>query len=126
MSKYDQLKAKLIEYMSIEAMSRYEEPVVEKLKANIKSQNFDFSRDGFGSLIITKKSKVANAPKVMIAAHMDEVGFLVRNIEDNGNLLVHLLAESDQQQLLAQKLKLSQIEIIKKQLVFLDTHQFTF
>lgn len=88
MSKYDELKTKLIEYMSIEAMSRYEEPVVEKLKANIKSQNFDFSRDGFGSLIITKKSKVANAPKVMIAAHMDEVGFLVRNIEDNGNLLV--------------------------------------
>ncbi|UOE63428.1 M42 family metallopeptidase [Mycoplasmopsis bovis] len=88
MSKYDELKTKLVQYMSIEAMSRYEEPVVKQLKENIKSENFEFSRDGFGSLIITKKSKVANAPKVMIAAHMDEVGYLVRNIEDNGNLLV--------------------------------------
>nr|WP_318029241.1 hypothetical protein [Mycoplasmopsis bovis] len=68
MSKYDELKTKLVQYMSIEAMSLdNEEPVVKQLKENIKSENFEFSRDGFGSLIITKRSKVANAPKVMIA-----------------------------------------------------------
>lgn len=37
MFKYDELKIKLIEYMFIEVMLRYEELVVEKLKVNIKS-----------------------------------------------------------------------------------------
>ncbi|WP_406616859.1 M42 family metallopeptidase [Mycoplasmopsis adleri] len=88
MANYDELKTKLKKYMAIEAMSRYEEPVVEELKKNIKSNKLEFSRDGFGSLIIKNKPKVKNAPKVMIAAHMDEVGYLIRSIEDNGNLLV--------------------------------------
>lgn len=88
MSNYEELKTKLKKYMAIEAMSRYEEPVVEELKKNIQSNNLEFSRDNFGSLIIKNKPQVKNAPKIMIAAHMDEVGYLVKNIEDNGNLLV--------------------------------------
>nr|WP_318029439.1 hypothetical protein [Mycoplasmopsis bovis] len=44
MSKYDELKTKLVQYMSIEAMSLdIEEPVVKQLKENIKSENFEFS-----------------------------------------------------------------------------------
>ncbi len=67
MSKYDELKTKLCSiYVYRSYVFRYEEPVVKQLKENIKSENFEFSRDGFGSLIITKRSKVANAPKVMI------------------------------------------------------------
>ncbi|WP_027334715.1 zinc-binding metallopeptidase family protein [Mycoplasmopsis felifaucium] len=88
MSNFEELKTKLKKYMSIEAMSRYEEPVVEELKKNTKSDNLEFLRDGFGSLIIKNKPALANAPKIMIAAHMDEVGYLVRSIEENGNLLV--------------------------------------
>lgn len=88
-NKLNEISKRLKEYMAIQAMSRYEEPVVEALKKNTASKNFEYSRDGFGSLIIANKPKVKNAPKIMIAAHMDEVGFLVRNIEDNGNLLVN-------------------------------------
>ncbi|MBZ4204347.1 M42 family metallopeptidase [Mycoplasma tauri] len=88
MSKYTEIKNKLKKYMEIEAMSRYESPVAELLVKNTKSDNFKHYKDGFGSQIIFKKSKITNAPKVMIAAHIDEVGFLVRNIEDNGNLLL--------------------------------------
>lgn len=91
MAKYDKLAKRLKEYMAIEAMSRYEEPVVEALKKNTASKNFEYSRDGFGSLIIKNKTKVKNAPKIMIAAHMDEVGYLVRSIEPNGNLLVSVV-----------------------------------
>ncbi len=36
--------------------------------------------DNLGSLILVKKSSKANAPKVMLSAHMDEVGFVVRKI----------------------------------------------
>ncbi|WP_029513336.1 M42 family metallopeptidase [Mycoplasmopsis primatum] len=88
MSKYLELSNKLKKYMAIEAISRYEYPVSEELKKSTNSKSLNYSNDGFGSLIINKKSKIQNAPKVMVVAHMDEVGYLVRNIEDNGNLLV--------------------------------------
>ncbi|RIV17017.1 M42 family metallopeptidase [Mycoplasmopsis gallopavonis] len=87
-AKYEKLAQRLSKYMSIEAISRFEEKVVDELKSNLSSDKFEISRDKLGSVIFYKKSKVANAPKVMIAAHMDEVGYMVRSIEKNGNLLL--------------------------------------
>ncbi|QKT05537.1 M42 family metallopeptidase [Mycoplasma sp. OR1901] len=86
--KYVNLAQRLKKYMSIEAISRFEEPVVDELKANIKKGAFEIQRDKMGSVIFFKKSKKENAPKVMLAAHMDEVGYMVRTIKDNGNLMV--------------------------------------
>ncbi|QZE12253.1 M42 family peptidase [Mycoplasma sp. Ms02] len=83
-----EFKKRLISYLEIEGMSRYEEPVAQALKQNTMSPNFEYTRDKMGSLIIHKKSKKANAPKLMIAAHMDEVGYLVRMIDEKGQLLL--------------------------------------
>ncbi len=44
--------------------------------------------DNLGNLIAFKKSKVKNAPKLMFCAHMDEIGFIVNYIEDNGYIRV--------------------------------------
>ncbi|WP_045434058.1 M42 family metallopeptidase [Metamycoplasma canadense] len=88
MDKKELFKQRLIKYMEIEAMSRYEEPVVNELKESFKELNFEVSRDNLGSVIFRKKSKNSNAPKVMIAAHMDEVGFMVRNIDKKGQLFL--------------------------------------
>ncbi|QGZ97842.1 endo-1,4-beta-glucanase [Mycoplasma sp. NEAQ87857] len=85
--KYEKLAQRLSKYMSIEAISRFEEPVAKELRNNISS-NYQVSRDKLGSIVFFKKSKKANAPKIMIAAHMDEVGYMVRSIKDNGNILV--------------------------------------
>ncbi|TDV24142.1 endoglucanase [Mycoplasmopsis mustelae] len=85
--KYQNLASRLKQYMSINAISRFEEAIVDKLKANIKS-GFQIIRDKLGSIIFYKKSHLANAPKVMLAAHMDEVGYMVRSIKDNGNLML--------------------------------------
>ncbi|MEE3928411.1 M42 family metallopeptidase [Mycoplasmopsis ciconiae] len=83
-----EFKERLKQYMALEAMSRYEEPVVQKLKQNTQNPNFEYSRDKLGSLIIHKKSKNPDAPKLMIAAHMDEIGYLVRRIDKSGQLLL--------------------------------------
>jgi len=40
--------------------------------------------DHLGSIFALKKSKVPNAKTVMVAAHMDEVGFVVTKITDQG------------------------------------------
>lgn len=40
--------------------------------------------DVMGNLIAIKKAKTENAPRVMIAAHMDEVGFMLNHKESDG------------------------------------------
>ena len=41
--------------------------------------------DGLGSMIYTQEGE---GPSVMLAAHMDEVGFLVRSVSSQGMLMV--------------------------------------
>ena len=70
-----------------------EERVCAVVKKEIKGL-FDSTRvDAMGSLICTKKATGKNSKKkptkVMIAAHMDEIGFYVRHIDDKGYLLVN-------------------------------------
>lgn len=46
--------------------------------------------DNLGSVFAVKKSGVEKAKKVMICSHMDELGFIVKDIKDNG--LIKVLA----------------------------------
>jgi endoglucanase len=50
----------------------------------------DFSHDRLGSLICFKQGQAAT-PKVMIAAHMDEIGFIVRYVTNDGFVKFHPL-----------------------------------
>ncbi|CAM9130755.1 M42 family metallopeptidase [Mycoplasma marinum] len=82
---------KLLEsYLSIEGMSRYEDEVAKALRENTKDAGFEYSRDGMGSLIMNKKGN-ANGPKIMVAAHMDEVGFIVLDIQKNGQIKLSMV-----------------------------------
>lgn len=44
--------------------------------------------DKLGNVIAFKKGRARSGKRVMLAAHMDEVGFMVKSIEDNGTLKV--------------------------------------
>ncbi len=48
----------------------------------------EVNTDAMGNLICLKKGSAAAPRKVMLAAHMDEIGFIVNFIEDNGYLRV--------------------------------------
>ena len=48
----------------------------------------EITYDNLGSIIAQLKGK-EGAPKVLLTAHMDEIGFLVQKIEDNGFLRLH-------------------------------------
>lgn len=86
--KIEKIANVLDKYMQIDAISRHEEPIVKEMIKNIDTTKYEVSRDGLGSIIFFKKSKQKNAPKIMLVAHMDEVGFLVRIIDKSGQLLV--------------------------------------
>lgn len=44
----------------------------------------EYKVDNLGSIIAFKKGKASPAKKLMLCAHMDEVGFIVTDIDDNG------------------------------------------
>ena len=58
------------------------EYILDKIKNHIDSCHID----SIGNLIVFKKGKYKAENKVMLSAHMDEVGFIITNIEDNGLL----------------------------------------
>ena len=53
--------------------------------------NFEINYDNLGSIFAVKKSKNPNAKTLMIAGHMDEVGFMVSNITSNGHIKLQAL-----------------------------------
>lgn len=66
----------------------------------------EFSGDTLGNLIGFKKAtKSVSSParKVMIAAHMDEIGFVVKYIDDKGFIRIHPLGGFDPRQMAAQR-----------------------
>ncbi len=58
--------------------------------------------DWMGNLICWKKGK-RGAKKLMIAAHMDEIGFVVRYVENGGFLRLHPLGGWDPRQMASQR-----------------------
>ncbi len=61
----------------------------------------EISVDAMGNLIAFKKGK--GGPKVMLAAHMDEIGFMVKFIDDRGFLRLQPLGGWDPRTLFAQR-----------------------
>ncbi len=59
------------------------------------------SIDNMGNVIAVKKGKAPK--KVMVAAHMDEIGFIVTHIDDKGFLRFHTLGGFDPKTLTAQR-----------------------
>jgi endoglucanase len=69
-----------------------EERVRKLIEGEIGELFDSVETDAMGSLICTRKptaSSAAGAPKVMIAAHMDEIGFYVRHVDDSGFIWVN-------------------------------------
>lgn len=61
-----------------------EEPVANLIRKHLKSQ-CQIQRDGLGSLMAIKEG-TRRQPRIMLTAHMDEVGFMVQNITKDGYL----------------------------------------
>ncbi|HIH89568.1 TPA: M42 family metallopeptidase [Candidatus Bathyarchaeota archaeon] len=65
-----------------------EDEVREVLKAELEGYADETRVDKLGNIMFWHRGKKGK-PLVMLAAHMDEVGFLVRHIEEQGYLRIH-------------------------------------
>ena len=73
----------------LNGVSGSEEEVREYIKARASRYTDDIRTDRMGNLIVVKHAKNSpdgRLPRLMLAAHMDEVGFMITQILDNGFL----------------------------------------
>lgn len=66
--------------------SGYEENVRKLVRAEVKPYADEIKVDALGNLIVRKKptKQTKDTKKVMIAAHMDEIGLMVSHVDENG------------------------------------------
>ena len=85
MSKLDETLTMLKELTDARGVPGNEREVREVMKKYIEPLADELSTDGLGSLI-AKKIGQADGPKIMVAGHLDEVGFMVTSIDNKGFL----------------------------------------
>ena len=81
MTDIKKIKGLLEKLSNAHGISGYEGGVREVIKKEVESCVDELKIDNFGNLIAIKKGK---SPSVMIAAHMDEIGLMVKYIDDEG------------------------------------------
>lgn len=83
----------------------FEHEVRNFVREELKKYSDEVIQDRLGGIFGVKKGD-ENGPKVMVAGHMDEVGFMVTSITDNGLIRFQTLGGWWSQVLLAQRLQI--------------------
>lgn len=82
----------------------FEKKIRDFILDKAKSLVDEIAVDNLGNVIAIKKGqRNPEGKKVMVAAHMDEIGFIVTHIDDNGFLRFHTLGGFDPKTLTAQR-----------------------
>lgn len=79
----------------------FEQRIRQVVLRELKGLADEVSVDNMGNVIALKKGKARK--KVMVAAHMDEIGFIVTHIDEQGFLRFHTLGGFDPKTLTAQR-----------------------
>ena len=82
-----EFRSLLGELMLVPGLSGHEDRVRRAISAHLETAGIASRYDRLGNLIATIEGN-PDAPRVMIFAHMDQLGFVVRRIEDNGSVRV--------------------------------------
>ena len=86
-------------------VSGSEEEIVNIITRELKDVADKIETDSMGNVIATKKGQ-KKAPTVMLAAHMDEIGLMVKYIDDNGFIIFTTIGGINDQMLMNQTVKI--------------------
>ena len=92
----------LKEICEVPGTSGFEDKIRRLVLKELKSINAEVDIDNMGNVTAKVKGK-DTAKKVMLAAHMDEIGFIVKHIDDQGFLRFHTLGGFDPKTLTSQR-----------------------
>jgi putative aminopeptidase FrvX len=90
---------------STPAVPGREEPLRELLKSELAPYADELYTDVMGNLFALRRGTGERRRKIMLAAHMDEISFVVRHIHKDGFLYFHPLGGFDPRTLVAQRVK---------------------
>jgi putative aminopeptidase FrvX len=79
----------------------FEQPIRQFIVDHLSSRYEDIRMDSMGNVIVFKKGK--RDQKLMLAAHMDEISFIVNHIDDDGFIRFQPLGGFDPKTLTAQR-----------------------
>lgn len=100
MAKMDETLTMLKDLTDARGIPGNEREVREVMTKYIAPYADEITTDGLGSLIAKKGE---NGPKIMVAGHLDEVGFMVTNVDDKGFLRFQTVGGWWSQVMLAQR-----------------------
>jgi endoglucanase len=95
-----QLLKKLTE---VKATSGNEKRIRELILKEMRKHVKDVKVDKYGNVIAHKKG---NKPTVMLAAHMDEIGLMVKSVSENGNIYVSEIGGQEVISLIGQRVSM--------------------
>ncbi|MEI3606014.1 M42 family metallopeptidase [Pseudogracilibacillus sp. SE30717A] len=102
MSNLDPTLTMLKDLTDANAISGHEKEARDVMEKYIKPYADEVFTDHLGSLI-AKKAGQENGPKIMVAGHLDEVGFMVTRIDKNGFVYFQTIGGWWNQVMLAQR-----------------------
>ncbi|GIN22118.1 M42 family metallopeptidase [Siminovitchia fordii] len=102
MQKLDETLTMLKDLTDAKGIPGNEQEPRSVMKKYIEPYADEIETDGLGSLIALKSGD-ANGPKIMIAGHLDEVGFMITRIDDKGFLRFQTVGGWWSQVMLAQR-----------------------
>src|SRR5699024_4966471 len=102
MSKLDETLTMLKDLTDAKGIAGHEKEPREVMEKYISSYADEVYTDNLGSLIASKVGD-SNGPKVMVAGHLDEVGFMVTRIDENGFIYFQTVGGWWSQVMLAQR-----------------------
>lgn len=94
----------------MEGVSGDEENVRDYILSQIKDHVSDINIDSIGNLTCLKKGKKTPIKKTMICAHMDEVGFIIKSITDDGYLKFAPVGGIDPKVMLGKRVKMGEVK----------------
>jgi putative aminopeptidase len=95
------MRALLEELMLVPGLAGYEERVAAAIRRHLDRTGLQSVTDRLGNLIATVEGDAA-LPSVMVFAHMDQLGFVVRKVEDSGLIRLERLGGVPERALAAQ------------------------
>jgi endoglucanase len=80
------MKALIQKLVETPGPSGYESQIREVIRGEVQSQADEIRVDNLGNLIVRKGSRRPEGKRIMLSAHMDEIGIIVTHIDENGFL----------------------------------------
>lgn len=88
---------------ALSGVSSWEDEVRDFIRTQAQPYANSIRTDAIGNLIVFKKGKKPTGNKLLLSAHMDEVGLMVKKIEDDGTLRFSTVGGIDRRVLLGKR-----------------------